>query len=524
MAGKLGVQMRQMRIVKSLLLGSAAGIVAVAGAHGADMPMKAKPVQYVKICTLYGDGYYYIPGSDTCIKFGGYVQSDYGYNVAGSRTPAYSGTQGAQDRTVAAFSARHRGNVQMDTRTQSQYGTLRTLIGLHFQQEDQTFSFTVAKALIQWAGFTFGHANSYSDTWSLNDSWHFIQQQNNSNTSANGVNQFAYTFELGNGVTLSFGADERRTKSIVNLSRYDALKVGAEAVNSTAGQNWPDPHVDFKIDQPWGYWAASGVVHDVRATYYTDGTTSCPNPAGLGPNGAVVSFCGHPGDKLGWAIMTGGEVKLPMIAQGDRAGYFAHFSQGAAGFGGGNNLGSPGLFGSGNNVAAGWITDGVYLNGTGIELTTAWSVGAGFEHRWTPQLKTSFTGAYTRISYDSTAKSYFASNVCGSVAGSSGQFGFNSVSNCNPDWSYFQGGVRTIWTLAPGFYVGADVGYTYIWTAFQGTASLAGTATSATTGAVTAINPVIGARPAGVYNLSNQGIISAIFRAKREFNVGGGGE
>ena len=69
-----------MKMVKSLLLGSAAGVVAVAGAQAADLPVKAKPVQYVKICTLYGDGFYYIPGSDTCIRFNGYIRADYGWN------------------------------------------------------------------------------------------------------------------------------------------------------------------------------------------------------------------------------------------------------------------------------------------------------------------------------------------------------------------------------------------------------------------------------------------------------------
>ena len=59
-----------MKMVKSLLLGSAAGIVAVAGTQAADLPVKAKPVEYVKICSLYGDGFYYIPGTDTCIKMG----------------------------------------------------------------------------------------------------------------------------------------------------------------------------------------------------------------------------------------------------------------------------------------------------------------------------------------------------------------------------------------------------------------------------------------------------------------------
>ena len=72
-----------MRIANSLLLGTVTGFIAVSGAQAADLPLKAKPVQYVKICTLYGDGYYYIPGSDTCIKFGGYVRLDVAWNAAG---------------------------------------------------------------------------------------------------------------------------------------------------------------------------------------------------------------------------------------------------------------------------------------------------------------------------------------------------------------------------------------------------------------------------------------------------------
>ena len=82
-----------MKMVKSLLLGSAAGVVAVAGAQAADLPVKAKPVQYVKICTLYGDGFYYIPGSDTCIRFSGYIRADYNWN--GRAPHIQPGTNGA---------------------------------------------------------------------------------------------------------------------------------------------------------------------------------------------------------------------------------------------------------------------------------------------------------------------------------------------------------------------------------------------------------------------------------------------
>src|SRR3954464_9801767 len=135
-----------MKMVKSLLLGSAAGLVAVAGAQAADLPVKAKPVEYVKICTLYGEGFYYIPGSDTCIKLGGYVRGDYGWNVPGARTPAYNGTQGAPARTVSQSPTRQRATIQIDPRTQTAYGTLRTFTSIHLQNENGTDSTNVARA------------------------------------------------------------------------------------------------------------------------------------------------------------------------------------------------------------------------------------------------------------------------------------------------------------------------------------------------------------------------------------------
>src|SRR5262245_21307910 len=119
---------------KVLLLGCAAGLVAVSAAQGADLPVKAKPVQYVKICTLYGDGYYYIPGSDTCIRFSGYIRADYGYNAGGGSdgsgiAPGSTTStiiDGHFTRASSAYSSAHRGAFQVDTRTQTQYGTLRT--------------------------------------------------------------------------------------------------------------------------------------------------------------------------------------------------------------------------------------------------------------------------------------------------------------------------------------------------------------------------------------------------------------
>jgi hypothetical protein len=63
-----------MTLIKSLLLGSAAGIVAVATAQAADLPTrKAAPVEYVRVCNVGGITGWTLPGSDTCVKFSGYM-------------------------------------------------------------------------------------------------------------------------------------------------------------------------------------------------------------------------------------------------------------------------------------------------------------------------------------------------------------------------------------------------------------------------------------------------------------------
>jgi hypothetical protein len=486
-----------MKMVKSLLLGSAAGFVAIAGAQAADLPVKAKAVQYVKICSLYGDGYYYIPGSETCLKLGGYVRADYGYNVRGARTANYSGAGGAQDRTVSDYSTRHRGNIQIDTRTQTAYGTVRTFESLHVSDQDQaTIDVKIARAFIQFAGFTFGHTKSFTDTFGLGDNYTLQQVQNQSDSGANGVNQIAYTTEFGNGVSLTVGADETRTKSIINFGNAGVLKVGAEPANSHKGEGFPDPYLAFKIEQAWGYWMASLVGHDNSATYYGATTTT-----------------GHPGNIMGWGILTGGELKLPWIGPGDRIGYYFNYGVGTTAYTGGSNLASPALFGSGNNLAVAWVSDGVYANnGGGIELTTAWTLAAGYEHPWSSTLKTSIYGAYTQVSYNATAKNYFslALGCTVPIAGTGVTLqtaGAFTPTNCDPNLKFWNVGTRTLWNPVPGLNLGLDVFYYRVQTAFNGTA----------TGLVPTANS---ARPTGTYSLNDQGIWAAVFRAQRNFGAG----
>ena len=77
-----------MTLAPSLLLGSAAGIVAVASAQAADLPTrKAAPVEYVRVCNVGGITGWTLPGSDTCVKFSGFMTAHF---IAGNLSNQYN--------------------------------------------------------------------------------------------------------------------------------------------------------------------------------------------------------------------------------------------------------------------------------------------------------------------------------------------------------------------------------------------------------------------------------------------------
>src|SRR3982074_1950647 len=116
-----------MKMVKSLVLGSAAALLAVTGAQAADLPVKAKAVEYVRICSLYGAGFFYIPGTDTCIKLGGYLRVDTPFNGNAHGGPAWNGDIGQQNRYRDYFVSRFRMALKVDTRPGTADGHVRTL-------------------------------------------------------------------------------------------------------------------------------------------------------------------------------------------------------------------------------------------------------------------------------------------------------------------------------------------------------------------------------------------------------------
>src|SRR5262249_33846728 len=76
-----------MKFAGGIFLGSAAALAIGSGAQAADLPVKAKPVEYVRVCSMYGAGFWYVPGTDTCLKIGSYVREQVEWNAGNGGVP-----------------------------------------------------------------------------------------------------------------------------------------------------------------------------------------------------------------------------------------------------------------------------------------------------------------------------------------------------------------------------------------------------------------------------------------------------
>jgi hypothetical protein len=119
--------------IKSLLLGSAAALIAVSGARAADAVTVAEPepAEYVKICDVYGSGYFYIPGTETCLRIGGYIRYDIGVGDVGSfdGAKAFDHEDGDEQGT---FYKQARFTLKTWTGQETELGTLKTYTETRF--------------------------------------------------------------------------------------------------------------------------------------------------------------------------------------------------------------------------------------------------------------------------------------------------------------------------------------------------------------------------------------------------------
>ncbi len=225
--------------IKSLLLGSAAALAAVSGAQAADAIVAAEPepMEYVRVCDAFGTGYFYIPGTETCLKIGGYIRVEWrGGDVLGQDTYRFeeidADGDGDTELVQTAFGGgdswqtRTRATLKLSTATDTEYGALKTYAEIEFQKDNNNGGSTnLAHGYIDFAGFLIGYTDSLfaggyiGGGYSMND-YIFV------NYGDTARNQIRYTYEAANGFSFTAAVEDSTDANELNADTYVPNVVG----------------------------------------------------------------------------------------------------------------------------------------------------------------------------------------------------------------------------------------------------------------------------------------------------------
>lgn len=476
------------------MLGSAAGLAILGGPHAAGA------VEYVKICSIYGPGFYYMPGTDTCIKIGGWVRAETAWGVNGNLDLGPFNSN-SNTRYTNNFTVRERGYITADARETTGYGVARGYIAVGIDSnntgaEIPAGQFNAHRAFVQWAGMTAGFAKSYYDYYS-DQHFSYHDYLPSSDTRDAGWWVWAYTAQFGGGITATLSAEERRITQNIAFSGVGGA-LGGPAIPGTNGAlpggafvpgagygGWqmPDIVANMRLDQKWGGFQVMGALHEVNAAYY-----------------GAMPASGHPDDALGFAAGAGFYYRIYRADPHGLLEYYdpcydelkvqLSYTQGAPRY---VSFFDEGDWAKANGTTEGYgvMSDCVYggaiatANATSCQLTTAWGVNAAYEHRWTRQFHESLYGSYMNVSYNNEANGMLCvGEGFGAGAGTTA----TAAAGCNNDWSTWGIGSRLQYDVSRSFYVGVDVLYQELISAKTPTGGLPAGAILTNSGAMTVAN------------------------------------
>ena len=386
-----------MKLVKSLLLGSAATLAVVAVANAADLPSKkAAPASYVKICDAYGAGFFYIPGTDTCVKLGGYVRAEEQYVPGQATLSATTGLlqQSSDAQSTTGFEVR--GRIDVDARTPTAMGTARTFVRLRLANtsgirntkitniaaytmgDASTVAPTIESAMVQWAGFTFGIA---PENYAMMPS--FMYHSNPWTGFPNGMKQVAYTATFAGGWSATLAVEDAQDMNNTQLF-LDQASTFANIVGNV------------RLDQAWGFAAIHGMIGNDSIQ---SGSTA--GAAGFGaiatPGGNIIGQSTYGA----WALGVTASFKLPMIAAGDQVWFTANYASGLLSAlystGGLSNVGSTA---SDKRLIGGVVRvdqNVIPTSANTFGVITGWNVSAAYTHYWAAQWRSNLTAGYIEI-------------------------------------------------------------------------------------------------------------------------------
>jgi hypothetical protein len=243
--------------IKSLLIGSAALATVSTGAQAADAIVMAdpEPMEYVRICDVYGAGFFYIPGTETCLAIGGYMRYQVNINAAGFTK-------------LARFAPR------FDVRSDTEIGTIRGFAEVEIDWGRAANRLNPATGAI---GAGYGT--------DVNLAHGFVQLIRGSHRWRFGVTHNPYTRFLGYGV---FGISDqnigfRQTGEIsYTFLGSNGLGFIFALVEDQDTNFTPDIEVGLRYAAAWGHVGIAGV-----ADFDGTGFRNAGNAAGF------VAYAGH---------------------------------------------------------------------------------------------------------------------------------------------------------------------------------------------------------------------------------------
>lgn len=257
--------------------GALAASAGVASAADAVMAPEPEPAEYVRVCDAYGAGFFYIPGTETCLQISGYVWYQMGAASDGE-TPNYNGFEpGGWNKGV-------RARVNFDARSETEWGTLRSYI--RFQADWNGVGdgeVTAHQAWLSLGGFRAGYSESaWSDT----------------------VVGDVGTAGSHSDNAMSFG-DQRRAIMQYNFARNGFFGVLSLEDDALAGEGYvPDVVAVLGYAAGWGgVWGRVGYTESFDGSAYT-----LPAPIGAGVNSG--GFAGSLGVQVNVPNMEGSSFRL----------------------------------------------------------------------------------------------------------------------------------------------------------------------------------------------------------------------
>lgn len=405
-----------MSVFKGVLLGTGAALVSVAAAQAADLPArKAAPVEYVRVCDAYGAGFFFIPGTQTCLRIGGRVRADYAF-VPAKNIYGGMGGSGSITAPTSYADAQHtlgweaRGRINIDARTQTAWGTVQAAAQLRMARVNGVLDVndgrtnntnagsTLESAFVRFAGFTFGASR---DNFAMMPS--LTYGAGHWGSFANGAKQLAYTHSLGGGLSVTLALQDHQDTT---LGGVDATDTGADSwiINSVGSTELTVlryspyyvhnsiPQINGRLDwvQGWGELTIAGAVANVTAT---NARISASNNTATVPGGEYNV------DKMVWAVGGGLKLNLPMLASGSALWLHAAYADGMTEY----TTNWTSFKGSAYRRDVGGFTmnhpsyvfEGTYgSNDFRIETVKSWNVAALLQHFWTPQWRSVAWASY----------------------------------------------------------------------------------------------------------------------------------